>query len=119
MILSVLREASYPMTCEEIYGKVSRLGLNLSTVYRSLNSFAKAGLVKKETGEEKKNVFSLVTSKDHHILVCVRCHKRVELPGCPYHEANSRISASTGFQILDHSTEIYGVCPECQKKAKK
>ena len=117
-ILLVLRKSQYPLTCDDIYKEVSRSGVNLSTVYRALNAFEKNGLVKKEIGEDKKNVFSLVTEDDHHVLVCIKCHRRIELPGCPYHDANAKISKATGYQILDHNTEIYGICPDCQKKNK-
>jgi len=117
-ILAVLKKTSYPLTCEEIYQKVNKSGVNLSTVYRTLNSFVEADLVKKETGEDKKCVFSLITDHDHHVLVCIKCHKRIELPECPYHEANAKISKDTGYIILDHNTEVYGICPDCQKKNK-
>ncbi|MFA6624757.1 MAG: transcriptional repressor, partial [Bacilli bacterium] len=100
-ILAVLKNSSFPMTCDDIYKKVSHFGVNLSTVYRSLNSFEECGIVKKEIGEDKKNVFTLIRDNDHHILVCIKCHKKVEIPGCPYHEANEKISKATGYQIID------------------
>ena len=72
----------------------------------------------KEINAEKENVYSLASDEDSHVLVCVKCHKKTKLEGCPYHEANQRIEEKTGFAILDHSTEIYGVCPQCQKNDK-
>lgn len=117
-ILSILKSSHYPLTSEEIYRKVGKFGINLSTVYRTVNSFCEAGLAKKEIGEGKNNVFSLVAEGDHHVLVCVRCHKKIELQGCPYQEANGSISKETGFQVIDHNTEIFGICPDCLKKEK-
>lgn len=115
-VLSVLNKASFPLTADAIYEKLGDEKINLSTVYRTLNMFAEAGLVKKEVNDEKENVFSLESDEDSHVLVCVKCHKKEKLEGCPYHEANEQIEEQTGFSIIDHSTEIYGICPECRKK---
>ena len=92
--------------------------INLSTLHRTLNSFTEVGLVKKEINKDKENIFMLVHDEheDHHVLVCVKCHKVVPLKGCPYHEANEEIENETGFEIEDHNTEIYGVCPDCKVK---
>jgi Fur family ferric uptake transcriptional regulator len=81
--------------------------------------FEIAGIIKKEVSSDKKSVYSLNTPMDKHVLVCVKCHKKVIISGCPYHEANKKISHETGFQIIDHNTEIYGICPECLKKGEK
>ena len=115
-ILSELKKATFPLTAEAIYAKLRKEGINLSTIYRTLNLFAESGLVRKEVNDEKENVFSLESEEDSHVLVCVKCHKKEKLEGCPYHEANEQIEVQTGFAIIDHSTEIYGICPDCRKK---
>lgn len=114
-VLRVLAEASFPLTSLSIWEELKKEGFNLSTIYRTLNSFSDAGLVKKEFNADKENVFSLVTHEDSHVLVCVKCHKKTPIEGCPYHEANEKIEEETGFSIFDHNTEIYGICPDCQK----
>lgn len=91
----------------------------LSTVYRTLNTLVGYGVVKKEINRLGEYVFSLEKQEDEHVLVCVSCHKKVLLNGCPYQEANEKLTAKTGYQILDHNTEIYGLCPDCQKKQKR
>ena len=115
-VLRVLSASSFPMTAEAVYEKLNQEGFNLSTVYRTLNTFVESGIAKKEVNVDKENVFSLDSEEDAHVLVCVKCHKKTPLKGCPYHEANEAIEEETGFAILDHSTEIYGVCPDCQKE---
>ena len=117
-VLNVLSKASYPLTAEGVSAKLKNESINLSTVYRTLNHFADAGIVKKEINADKENVFSLEGEEDSHVLVCVKCHKKKKLEGCPYHEANEQIENETGFSILDHSTEIYGICPDCRIKTK-
>ncbi|MCR5505960.1 MAG: transcriptional repressor [Bacilli bacterium] len=118
LILDVLKGAKVPLSADEIYDKVRNKGLNLSTVYRTLNTFFDNGIVNKEVNPQKENVFSLIKEdhEDHHVLICTKCHKIVPLKGCPYHEVNEKIEDETGFKIQDHNIEIYGVCPDCKDK---
>ena len=116
LILNILSKSSLPLTAEDIYFSLKKEGVNLSTVYRTLNSFEKAHIVKKEINQNKENSFILLEHDDHHVLVCLKCHKVVPLEGCPYHEANEELENKTGFAIQDHNIEIYGVCPNCQKR---
>ena len=115
-VLSVLESNHLPLSAEKIYELTKKEGLNLSTVYRTLNSFAEAGLVKKEINQDKESIFSLESEEDNHVLICTKCHKTVKLEGCPYHEVNEAIESQTGFLLQDHNTEIYGICPDCQNK---
>lgn len=116
-VLSVLEANHLPLSAERIYELTKKEGLNLSTVYRTLNSFAEAGLVKKEINQDKESIFSLESEEDNHVLICTKCHKTVKLEGCPYHEVNEAIESQTGFLLQDHNTEIYGICPDCQNKS--
>ena len=115
-VLSVLESNHLPLSAERIYELTKKEGLNLSTVYRTLNSFVEAGLVKKEINQDKESIFSLESEEDNHVLICTKCHKTVKLEGCPYHEVNEAIESQTGFVLQDHNTEIYGICPDCQNK---
>ena len=115
-VLSVLESNHLPLSAERIYELTKKEGLNLSTVYRTLNSFVEAGLVKKEINQDKESIFSLESEEDNHVLICTKCHKTVKLEGCPYHEVNEAIESQTGFLLQDHNTEIYGICPDCQNK---
>ena len=118
LILSLLKGAEAPLSADEIYAKLRNKGINLSTVYRTLNTFHECGLVHKEVNKNKENVFTLVKDEhdDHHVLICIKCHKVIQLKGCPYHEVNEQIEKDTGFKIQDHNIEIYGICPNCLKR---
>ena len=117
-VLSILEKHPLPLRAEDIHSYAKKDGINLSTIYRTLNSFVEAGIVKKEINQDKESIFSLEGEDDNHILICTSCHKSVRLEGCPYHEVNEAIENQTGFLLQDHNTEIYGLCPDCQKKLK-
>ena len=119
LVLTILSKSSLPLTAEDIYFSLKKERINLSTIYRTLNSFESVGIVKKEINQNKENAFILLSHDDRHVLVCVKCKKVVPLEGCPYHEANEELENKTGFTIQDHNMEIYGVCPDCQNIKKK
>lgn len=116
LVLNALEKCEYPVSAEVIFSMLKKEDINLSTIYRTLHSFEEKGLVKKEINQDKENVFSLIQEHDNHVLVCIKCHKKTPLPKCPYHEINEQIEEETGYEILDHNTEIYGLCPECKNK---
>lgn len=115
-ILNELEKISYPITAEQLYKNLSKYDIDLSTIYRSLNAFEKKKLIRKEINSNKENVYFLNNKEDKHILVCKKCHKRIKLATCPYHEVNKKLEEETGFQISDQNIEIYGLCKECKKK---
>lgn len=114
-----LSTLSVPVTAEELYFALKDKGFDLSTIYRNLNAFVEVGLAKKEVGSKKENLYLFLREEECHVLVCVRCGKKVMLEGCPYHEVNHSIEKQTGFHVLDHNTEIYGICPSCVAKEEK
>lgn len=116
LIYNILQESSFPLTVEDISNKIKDSSIDLSTIYRTLTTFEKHQLIKKEVNNQKENVYSLLSNKDEHVLVCKICHRRITLNECPYHEVNKKIEEKTGFLIQDQNIEIYGVCPQCQKK---
>lgn len=118
-ILRYLSSLNAPITAEELFERLRKNGADLSTIYRTLNSLTEVGLVLKEVGPRKENRYSLLKEEVQHLLVCLRCGKKVPLEGCPYHEVNETIEAKTGYRVLDHNTEIYGICPGCQKNESK
>lgn len=117
-LLQLLSKATYPISAEELYSYFDKKDTNLSTIYRNLNSFEKAGIIKKEINEKKENVFSLIDDTDSHILVCSICHKRIRLNFCPFEKVNKQIESETGFKLQDQNVELYGICPDCQKAKK-
>ena len=114
-ILSMLSLLLAPVSAEELARKLADKDIDLSTIYRNLNAFVEAGLVKKEVGRGKENIFKLNQENEYHLLVCMHCGKTIPLPGCPYHEIHEEIERKTGFRLIDHNTEIYGICPDCQR----
>jgi len=51
----------------------------------------------------------------HDHLVCTKCLSIVEFENQELENLQTQIAARHGFHPLQHKTELYGICPNCQK----
>ena len=94
--------------------------VGLATVYRVLAQFASAGILTRRNFEHGTAVFELDDGHHHDHLICVMCGKVVEFVDEEVEKRQAEVAAKHGYELVDHSMALYGVCPECQKhKAEK
>lgn len=106
------------LSAEEIYKIVLESGqdVGLATIYRVLTQFEHAGILTRHHFSEGHSVFELDSGEHHDHLVCAQCGHVEEFVD-PIIEAHQKVIAQkAGYQMLDHSLHIYGLCPDCQKK---
>jgi Fur family transcriptional regulator, ferric uptake regulator len=88
-------------------------GIGLTTVYRTLQSLADAGMVdvlRTDTGE---SVYRQCSSGHHHHLVCRHCGRTVEVEGPTVEAWAAAIAGEHGFTEVSHTLEIFGTCRDC------
>ena len=118
-ILEIMDKASdHHMSAEDIYRELIEAGeeIGLATVYRVLTQFEEAGLVVRHHFEGGQSVFELDHGTHHDHLVCVKCDRVEEFCDDMIEKRQQEIAKRAGFEITDHSLNIYGICGECQKK---
>jgi len=88
--------------------------VSLATTYRILASMADEGLVDALRNGDGEAVYRrcAVTSHHHHLL-CRNCGKAVEVEAPAVESWAARIAAEHGFTAVQHTVEIFGLCPEC------
>lgn len=107
-------DVSHP-TAEDLYARLKpRLpGLSPATLYNTLNELVEWGEIRRfDTGDGHIH-FDPDTS-GHAELVCMRCHRVIDAPAgsVPEHRVPPRVA---GFQIVSHSEQYFGYCPDCQR----
>lgn len=116
-VYAVLEEADAPINAEQIYKELLSESINLSTVYRILESFVEKNIAIKTTlGQSVTAIYELNRQEHKHHLICVECHSIVAISGCPLAHYVEELSKSSHYQILEHKLEITGICPNCQAK---
>ena len=118
-ILEIMDTANdHHMSAEDIYRELIEAGeeIGLATVYRVLTQFEEAGLVSRHHFEGGQSVFELDHGEHHDHLVCAKCARVEEFYDEVIERRQQEIARNAGFEITDHSLNIYGICSACRKK---
>jgi len=100
--------------------KSANKSVSLSTVYRVLTTLSEKGLVLKTTSfAENKAMFELNHMQHTHHFICIKCKKMFPVDGCPLAEFERSLKEKTGFDVMGHKLEMYGVCKNCTEHCKK
>lgn len=95
-------------------------GLDRTTVYRSLETFVRAGLARKVNVGHRHAHFEAAVGEEHHHLICTSCGKIADVALCPDPEDVRRVlrSAKAFASIESHSLEFHGTCAACAARSK-
>lgn len=117
LLLLLLHKQAHPMTAEELHEAAEPLlPMNLSTVYRTLNTLTEKGILLRSIRQDGKAYYEFAMPNHSHRLVCKLCGKVIPIDTCPLRELEETLQKKTGFQITGHSLEFSGLCPECYEK---
>ncbi len=118
VLLEIINQAGSPLSAEEIMQQARQQdpSLALSTVYRNLEKMLELGLCQQIRFQDGLARFEQAGLVHHHHLVCTACGRREAVPICPLHQIQQQLEATSGYQITYHEINLYGLCPECQKR---
>lgn len=103
-------------TPEEVYEQVRRTarGINISTVYRTLELLEQLGLVTHTHLGHGAPTYHAATDADHVHLVCRDCGKVDEVSPSVAESLVGRLRADHGFEPDIHHLTVFGRCTDCQ-----
>ena len=107
-----------PMTALELGAALAAGGLkvNKTTLYREIAFLKDKGVIDEIVFGDRSSRFELRGGGHHHHLVCVRCDRVIDVELDRDLESQERsIARRTGFAVLRHSLEFFGLCPKCKK----
>jgi len=105
---------SHP-TVEDIYHAVQPMFpmLSLNTVYYTLTSLKKAGLIADVPVQEGAARFDANMDRHHH-LVCLKCRKIEDLYDDVLDQLKISAKSTNGYLVESHRVEFRGYCSECR-----
>ncbi|MDO8308805.1 MAG: Fur family transcriptional regulator [Actinomycetota bacterium] len=105
-------------TPEEILVEVQRTatGVNLSTVYRTLEVLEDVGLVTHAHIGHGPPTYHSVDEHVHIHLVCDRCAKVLSVPAQVATQFVARLEDDFGFRTDISHVSVHGLCAECKDR---
>ena len=116
-ILKLLMKTEKPLSQEQIARHLGRKSFNKVTIYRTLESLLKVGLVHKAFIEKRAQHYELA-----HNCTASQCHPHFTCISCGNTHCLTEISLPMaksphkGFIIQRQQVRLEGLCPSCAKK---
>jgi Fur family transcriptional regulator, peroxide stress response regulator len=119
-VVKILASNEEHLSAEKIYERV-RVDFpftSLATIYKTVTLLKRLGEVMELGFVDDSNRFDGARPYPHPHLICTICRKILDpdlpvLIGLP-----KELAKKTGYKILDHRLDFFGVCPACQKREK-
>ncbi|UUO03528.1 transcriptional repressor [Mycolicibacterium novocastrense] len=114
-IAALLENVDEFRSAQELHDELRRRGegIGLTTVYRTLQQMAAAGVVDTLRTDSGESVYRRCSEDHHHHLVCRACGSTVEIQGGDVETWTADIARQHGFSDVSHTIEIFGVCGQC------
>lgn len=93
---------------------IAEAGVNLSTIYRTLELLESLGLVTHTHLGHGAPTYHVAHDDDHVHLVCRSCERVQEVPPAVLDAVVERLAAEQGFAVDVEHVAIFGRCRDCQ-----
>jgi Fe2+ or Zn2+ uptake regulation protein len=117
IILETIAHMGGHLSAQQVHHEASKRlpGLNLATVYRTVESLQKSGLVDIFSTTQEPLQFSLRDPEQPHAhLVCRSCGKVQQVDGPQLEALHHVLREIAAFEIDPHHLTLEGLCMDCQ-----
>jgi Fur family peroxide stress response transcriptional regulator len=117
-VLKILASSESHPTVEQIHLQVKKNfpTTSLATVYKTITLLKDLNQVLELGFPVGSNRYDGNKPEPHPHLICMKCEMIID----PNLESLARmtreLTAETGFKILNHRLDFFGICPSCQMK---
>jgi Fe2+ or Zn2+ uptake regulation protein len=115
-ILEVVLDLDCHPNAEQVYAspKVRRARISRATVYRTLESLVRLGLVSKTCHPGSAVRYDGRTDLHHH-LICLRCDAVVDFDDARLDALPIPDTSAQGFEVSDCRVQLRGLCRRCRE----
>ncbi len=117
-LLHLLAESRDHPSAAHLYAQLKKQFPTTSpaTVYKTLALLKEMGEILELGFSDDDNRYDGNRPYPHPHLICVRCHKIMD-PEVKFLETmEQEVAEMSGFQIVGHRLDLYGICPDCQRQ---
>lgn len=116
-VLKILAESAGHPSVEEIHAhvQVKFPTTSLATTYKTVALMKELDEVLELGFADGSNRYDGHKPYPHPHLICTGCHKILDPDLSMLQDIAAEVARETGFRILNHRLDFFGLCPECQK----
>ncbi len=114
-VVKVLVHSQHHPNIEYIFEQLQRdfPTMSLATVYRNVMLLKSLGEVLEIGFPDGSNRYDGIKPYPHPHVICVRCRKIIDPDLSKLQDFTEEVSKITGFKILNHRLDFFGVCSDC------
>lgn len=107
-------------TADRVHAALSRRRVRVSraTVFRTLESFARMGVITKACHPGSSVRYDARTDLHHH-LICTRCDRVIDFSDARLDTLPVPDTRRFGFVVSDFKVQLRGICKECREQEDK
>ncbi|MDO8583328.1 MAG: Fur family transcriptional regulator [bacterium] len=115
-VMNFLEKTNQPVDVNSVidYLNTNNIKADPATVFRMMNTLTQKGITMPIQFHEGKTRYELSNKEDHHHLICDNCGKVEDISDTIIPTVEKEIQVKSGFKVLRHSLEFFGVCAICQ-----
>jgi Fur family transcriptional regulator, peroxide stress response regulator len=119
-VLRILAASEGHPSVEKVYETVRRQfpTTSIATVYKTVHVLKQLNEVLELGFPDGSNRYDGNKPFPHPHVICVRCRKIVDPDLGSLKDMTAEVSDETGFDILTHRLDFFGICGECKRKEK-
>ena len=117
-LLRLLAESESHPSAAQIHEKLREQfpTLSLATVYKTLNILKEMGEVLELSFHSGEDRYDGSEPSPHPHLICIHCRKIIDSDMPEFGELTQNLASISGFKIVSHRLDFFGICPDCQKR---
>lgn len=117
ILKAFLRSEAHP-SVEQVHAqvKINFPTTSLATVYKTVNLLKEIGEILEIGFADGRNRYDGRKPYPHPHLICTKCQAIMDPAVSSVDQLTAEIEKSSGYRILSHQLEFFGICPACQKK---
>jgi Fur family ferric uptake transcriptional regulator len=120
VILQILVDLDDHLSAEEVHEIVKREypehNIGIATIYRTLNFLEEVELISSISFGKDGKKYEGNNKKHHDHIICTSCGDIKEFMDDNIEQRQNKVANEMGFQITDHTLQIYGLCSNCQNQ---
>ena len=116
-VLKILVTSDTHPTVDQIYERV-RVDFPMTskaTVYKTISLAKEMGAVMELEFSKGSNRYDGKRPNPHTHVICTKCTQIMDADDLEITALEQQIILKTGYRIVNHRIDFFGICPDCQK----